>query len=141
MTSALLESYRTCRYELHLPTGTIHLAVDQHCPPLGDLLRAAGCTSAAWLTAFNPGSQLGTETQNSDSQKRLERRLQRACYRLISGTAVDPAGHWPPEPSLFVPGMLLGDAESTARDFGQLAFLWIEADAVPRLVEAAQSPR
>ena len=56
MTPALRESFLNARYELHLPTGTVHLRVDQHCAPLDAWLRANGCTCAAWLTAFNPGS-------------------------------------------------------------------------------------
>ncbi len=135
MTPELRESFLNTRYALQLPTGGVNLAVDQHCPQLNELLRTAGCDSAVWLTAFNPGSRLHTDAQNHAAQAILEARLLRGGYTLFPGIAVDPAGEWPPEPSLLAPGVPITDAMRIARDFGQLAFLWFGADAVPRLVE------
>lgn len=141
MTPELRESFRSTRYALLLPTGEVNLAVDQHCPPLGELLHAAGCASAAWLTAFNPGGQLRANALNLAAQRELESRLLRKGFSLIPGTAIDPAGQWPPEPSALAMGISLGDAMTVAREFLQLAFLWCDTDAVPRLMETDQGSR
>lgn len=141
MTPELLESYRNATYELHLPTGTIQLVVDQHCPGLHGLLCASGCARAAWLTAFNPGSQLRADALNVTAQEQLELQLLRSGHNLFPGTATDPAGQWPLEPGFLAIGISRADALSVAREFHQTAILWCEADAVPKLVETVQAVR
>ena len=69
----------------------------------------------------------------------LEARLLQGGYTLMQATAFDPSGGWPPEPSLFIPGIAQADAMTLASEFGQLAILWSAADAIPRLVETGQA--
>jgi hypothetical protein len=140
MTPELLESFLKARYELRLPSGTVVLAVDQQCAPLGQWLGASGCTCAALLTGYNPGGRLRDDSLNTVAQRQLESRLANGGYTLIQGTAVDTSGHWPPEPSLLAAGISFAEAMSVARDFGQAAYLWFEADT-PRLVETSQATR
>jgi hypothetical protein len=140
MTPELRESFRNARYDLLLPTRAVQLEVDQPCAPLAAWLRASGFGCAAWLTAFNPGGRQRADALNSAAQARLESRLA-GKYPLLHGTAIDPAGAWPPEPSVLVAGMSQADALAIADEFEQVAFLWIEADAIPRLTEAGQAAR
>lgn len=140
MTPQLRDLFRRARYDLHLPTGIVHLAVDQPCAALGDWLRGHGHACAAWLTACNPGGLLRADRLNEAAQQQLESRLA-GRYLLLRGAGIDPSGHWPPEPAVLAAGMLSADALAIARDFGQLAFLWCETDAVPRLVETDQAER
>ncbi|MEO8308546.1 MAG: DUF3293 domain-containing protein [Pseudomonadota bacterium] len=140
MTPELRDAFRNTRYQLYLPAGTVALAVDQYCAALGEWMRANSCTCAAWMTAFNPASQLCETTANTAAQQQLESRLATA-YTLAQGTAIDPSGHWPPEPSVLVAGMSCAVAMRITRELGQLAFLWCDADAIPRLLETAQVSR
>ena len=139
MTPELRESFRNARYEVHLPKGAIDLAVDRHCEPLRQWLRANGCTCAALMTAHNPAGMQRADFLNSASQSLLEARLLQGGYTFMQATAFDPSGGWPPEPSLFIPGISQTDAMILASEFGQLAILWCAADALPRLVETGQA--
>ena len=141
MTPELHDAFRNTRYELHLATGIACLGVDQHCAKLDEWLRANDCSCAAWLTAFNPGGLLRADSLNAAAQQQLESRLMNGGYQLCRGTAVDPSGNWPPEPSVLVAGMSSDAALALAREFGQVAFLWCAADATPRLVPAGQDAR
>jgi Protein of unknown function (DUF3293) len=140
MTPELRESFRNARYDLLLPMRTVQLEIDLPCAPLAAWLRAGGISCAAWLTAFNPQGRQRADSMNTAAQARLESRLA-GKYLLLHGTATDPAGAWPTEPSVLVAGMPRADALAIAREFAQAAFLWIEADAIPRLVEADQAAR
>jgi hypothetical protein len=140
MTPQLRDLFQRARYDLHLPTGIAHLAVDQPCTALGDWLRDNGHACAAWLTAYNPRGVLRADWLNQTAQQHLESRLA-GRYPLLHGAGVDPSGHWPPEPAVLAAGMQSVDALAIARDFGQLALLWCASDAVPRLVETGQAER
>jgi hypothetical protein len=139
MTPELRESFRNARYEVRLPEGVIDLAVDRHSEPLLEWLRANGCTCAALMTAHNPAGRQRPDSLNTASQAMLEARLLRSGYTFMQATAFDPSGSWPPEPSLFIPGISQADAMTLASEFGQLAILWSAADALPRLVETGQA--
>ena len=135
MTPELREAFRNARYEVRLPAGAVDLAVDR----CSEWLRANGCTCAALMTAHNPAGTQRSDSLNTASQAMLEARLLRGGYTSMQATAFDPTGGWPPEPSLFIPGIAQADAMTLASEFGQLAILWSAADAIPRLVETAQA--
>jgi Protein of unknown function (DUF3293) len=139
MTPELRESFRNARYQVRLPTGAVDLAVDRQCEPLGEWLRANGFTCAALMTAHNPAGRQRADSLNTASQAMLEARLLQGGYTMMRATAFDPSGGWPPEASLFVPGISQADAMALASDFGQLAILWSTADSIPRLVETGQA--
>jgi Protein of unknown function (DUF3293) len=141
MTPELRETFRNARYQVHLPAGTVELAVDRQCAPLAAWLDASGYTCAALLTAFNPGGTLRDDAVNAAAQLQLVSTLVNGAYDMMQGIALDPSGSWPPEPSVLVAGMPQADALVIAREFAQAAFLWIEADAIPRLREAGQAAR
>jgi hypothetical protein len=139
MTPELRESFGKARYEVRLPTGAFDLAVDRRSEPLDEWLRANACTCAALMTAHNPAGRQRADSLNSASQAMLEVRLLQDGYTFMQATAFDPSGGWPPEPSLFVPGIPKADAITLASEFGQLAILWSAADAIPRLVDTDQA--
>ena len=60
--------------------------------------------------------------------------LERLGYAWVPGCGRDPAGVWPGEASVLVPGMGLAEATAIARRFAQNAVVWSAADARPQLV-------
>ena len=72
-------------------------------------------------------------------------KLKRACTRCCgsaglefrTGCNVDPHQRWPAEETVLVADLPLPQAHKLAVHFGQLAFLWCDASAVPRLHLAA----
>jgi hypothetical protein len=141
MTPLLVESYRHAIYEVALPGGPLRLEVDRPSAQLLEWLHAAGCDCATWLTAYNPQGLQQAESANLAAQEQLGQLLASSGREFVRGTAMDPRGSWPPEPSLLVPGMSLVEALEVAREFRQLAFLWCGEDAIPRLVETGQTAR
>lgn len=53
---------------------------------------------------------------------------------MIESLNVDPSGKWPPEKSFFVPGLDLNTARSIGQQFNQNAIVWIDSEAIPRLI-------
>jgi hypothetical protein len=138
---ALRDAYRAALYEVDTDADTITLRVDQHSAALLTCMRAAGCTRAAYITAFNPASRQQTAAENQLAHIALLRRLQRQSLRYQSGRCRDPAGLWPDEVSVLVLGICFEDAQELAREFGQIAWLWCDSSATPRLVASNTSQR
>lgn len=130
----LSRAYRAAHYRVELPAGPVTLRVEQHSAALAAWLASLGTDCAALLTAHNPASRPQGETRNSDAQRQLVAVLRTRGHGLAFGHNLDPAGHWPPEDSVLAAGLTCADARALAAQFGQLAFLWCDAAATPRLV-------
>lgn len=95
------------------------------------LLASFGVQTAAFITAWNPGSQLLSEEENEERQLRLldEIEKRRLNYLLGSGERAD----WR-EYSYFVLGIAHEDADQLARQFQQNAYVWLDEKGIPELV-------
>ena len=133
LAAGLIAAYRNARYRVDA-TPPFELAVDVHSAPLAALIQAQGVAGSAFITAWNP---LGVELargENEARQRRLEVALLARGLRSIDGFGADPGDAWSGEPSRLV----LGVNRYTACDLGhrheQNAVLWMDADAIPRLL-------
>lgn len=120
---ALAAAYRATAYQISLHGTTYVLRVDEHNPCLDSWLAAMGCSQWAWLTAVNPGSQRLPGAANAARLAKLEARLVGAGWLFHRGAAIADAGDWPPEASLFVPGLDAEAALGLAAEYGQNAIL------------------
>lgn len=132
--SDLERAYRRAVYRLELPAGPLDLVIDRASAPLARVLREHRARSAAFLTAWNPGSVLTAPAVNRAAQTALVEAAHRLGHPTLPGVAVDPDGAWPDEESVLVLGIDLDAARRLARRFGQNALVWIGADATPTLV-------
>jgi hypothetical protein len=137
MRDELEAAYRAASYRVAGPAGEFMLKVDQHSEPLANLLRGAGVGQAALLTAFNPQSEVQTAEWNRAAQARLRAELAAGGYQLVAACNGDPAGQWPVEESVLALGMDLAAARECAARYQQVAFLWMDAGGIPRLIETA----
>ena len=128
-----LLAYLACRYEVHARRAFV-LRIGQYSPALAALYARQGCACAAFLSAGNPRGRLATDARNARATRRLRRLLEGRGQRWIAGFGRDPAGVWPGEASVLVPGMALDAAIGLGRWFAQNAVLWVPADACPRLI-------
>lgn len=140
MHSELESAFRRTNYRVLVPHGELILHVDRCELALLELFRETGTRSAALLTAHNPDGRRHAWFSNHQSQQWLRNRLVRHGYMVIAGRNEDPRGRWPAEPSLLVPGLPFAAARRIAMRYGQVAFLWLGADATPRLMETAARP-
>lgn len=140
MEDALRAAYCATNYRYTSAEGELLLIVGRANPALAALLRNRGVHCAAVLTAFNPGSVQQEPDWNLAAQSALQRELQAMGLECIPGLHEDPTGNWPAEAGLLVPGMGRIEAHAMAARYGQLAFLWCDASAVPQLIETTASP-
>ena len=130
----LVRAYGATRYEVADDPWEMTLLVDQQCAGLRGLYDLYGVTSAAFLTAFNPYSELTSPERNFAAQDELQRNLLARGFTFFHGKGVDPSRRWPGEPSVLVLGVDMLFCRQLAEQNGQNAFVWCDESAVPRLI-------
>ncbi|MFW6093012.1 MAG: DUF3293 domain-containing protein [Pseudomonadota bacterium] len=135
LPAALLAAYRSAVYRVHADGETVDFHIGRRSTRLAMLLEQHGARGAAFLTACNPGSTLLPEQENRAAHAALLARLGDRPY--LPGIALDPAGHWPGEISVLVPGLEADEARALAAGFRQNALVWIHRDGTPELMIVA----
>ncbi|MEM7705774.1 MAG: DUF3293 domain-containing protein [Pseudomonadota bacterium] len=130
----LLEAYRLARYEVD-GEARFELRVDCASEPLLALYDLHGVSTAGYVTAFNPQSVRHSDAANRRAHERLLASLGQGGWTLLGGRARDSAGAWPPEDSVLVLGISRHQTLELGQAFDQMAVLWSNADAIPRLLE------
>lgn len=137
ITEELLSAFHSTLYLVDLPDQRVQLQVDVTSDPLLRWMRARGHFCAALLTAHNPAAQRRDALANQQAHHQLVELLRERGLESHGGCNVDPRQRWPAEDSLLVADLPLPQAHRLAVHFGQLAFLWWDASATPRLHLAA----
>lgn len=138
MDSTLIAAYHDTDYRVRLKQGGwASLRIDAPLPPSLRLL--IGSHSWAFITAWNPLSQVQSRHQNHAAQRALLTALQKlpATAAIYPGLGVGL--HWR-ESSLFVVGPTLGDTDALAQQFHQNAYVHGLADGCPRLRLTSHRP-
>lgn len=135
LSQELIHAYLAARYQARIkPNHSITLRAGDYSAPLATLLQTSGCRNAAYITACNPASQMVTPAENQSATIQLHKQLIRYSRFIYPGKSTDPAEQWPAEASFLALGINLATATAIGHTFGQNAILWINADAIPRLV-------
>ncbi len=136
----LIEAYLGTTYQLGMghagPSLRIGETVGTGPGTVGGLLADAGATCAAFITAWNPHSDVETtDAENEAAHARLLNRL--ADFPGVTvheGQGVGENPKWVPERSVFAVGIASSDAISLGREFRQNAIVWIGNAGIPELV-------
>jgi hypothetical protein len=80
-------------------------------------------SSWAYITAWNPGSEIQMEFVNRKKQEELEMHLRGSGYAVLPGYSRDPEGEWPDEEGIFVYGLTWENALLLGRKYSQNAIL------------------
>ncbi len=131
---ALAAAYRDSDYYIHGESDGLVFHVDRYSDGLKRLLAPVNPPTAAFITACNPYSRLSDDDDNHRANQRLRVRLEALAVKVLPASGCDPRGEWPPEPGFFALGLTLDDARRLGEAFRQNAVIWIDEDAVPRLV-------
>ena len=121
----LIKAYREAIYVVHLGDREITLQVGKASAELAELMKDWEATTAAFLTAFNPYSQVVDPAENETRQKRMWSDAQPMCPKIFPGIGRDKNDQWPHELSMLALGIYLQDAQALADQYEQNAFLWI----------------
>jgi hypothetical protein len=121
----LIKAYREAVYVVDFGDGEITLQVGKANPALAKFMKGCDVTTAAFLTAFNPYSQVVDSVENEARQKSMWTDAQPMCPKIFPGIGRDKNDQWPHELSMLALGIRLEDAQALADRYGQNAFLWI----------------
>jgi len=124
----LLEAYRRTDYIVYARPSFV-LKIGRKSPGIEYLLAAKGATSAAFVTACNPGSVKASALQNNKAMRALKAALRGKDYLDGKGRGQ----RWS-EPSYLVLGIDRDDAEALGRAFRQNAIVFCEKGRAPELL-------
>ena len=129
----LIRAYREAKYVVEY-LEPIVLGIGQANQKIKELLEVFEVTTAAFITAFNPYSEVLSDTENEQAQNQLVSDIERLGCELVYGYGQDMAEQWPREQSLLALGITESQAETLADKYGQNGFVWIGSlDAFPVL--------
>jgi len=128
----LAAAYRRAVYRVAAPQGELALAVDEPPAELDAQLAAQGVSTAAFVSASNPGSVRLPDAENRERHLRLIERVAAGGWTSLPGSSSAPDGGWTEE-SLLVIGIEEKEALALAREFGQAAILVLAAGEPCRL--------
>jgi hypothetical protein len=134
ISGSLIANYTHADYRIGTAADCITLKIDQYSEPLAQFLVTLNQSCAAIISAYNPYSQLVSDEENVAAHESLRHILTCHAYQGIESVHTDPTGVWPAEKSFFIPGIDIHSAKSLGQQFNQNAIVWIDRDAIPRLV-------
>lgn len=130
----LKAAYHATTYRIHFPHRTVEFRVNEPCPAIDEYLESNGFKEWSFMTAYNPFSELLSETENEIRQQQLISNLCALGYAPIPGEGIGENGDWPPEHALFIPGMPLDAALEQARAFEQYGLIHAFHGEPPKLI-------
>ena len=129
-----IRAYLGTDYRVGHGTDAITLRINTRSESLLLLYASSSCHCGTFITACNPyGATLSAEI-NEAAHKRLGAELSALACKVIEGAGVDPNGEWPEEQSYLGLGVDLVPAKELGKRYRQDAIVWMEADAVPKLI-------
>ena len=134
ITDELIASYHSAIYRFGTGPSAILLCIDQYSNPLASLITESGRRCAVFISAYNPGSRIQSSESNRVAHDRLHNDLRSHADQIIEGVSSDPSGVWPSEMGFLAVGVDLATAQRLGDQYGQNAILWVDEDAVPRLI-------
>ena len=129
----LMEAYQNAEYIVFANIEFVML-VTEYSEALKDMMTERPFTQAAFISAYNPYSEMLDELENIKRHDALSKELCDLRLSFIEGLGRDKKGQWPDEKSVLVLNMSNAAARTIGNKYGQNAILWIEKDAVPQLL-------
>lgn len=114
-----------------LPFG-IHVGQRSEALALAHKSHSVECS--AFVTAWNPFSEILSDDSNQERQRDLAKELSRRSLRFVQGLGQHKSNQWPGEESFLVFGLTLEAAKTLGTHFEQNAIVWIGSDAIPELI-------
>jgi len=130
----LLAAYIQTTYWVSSQPQPIGLRIGQKSAVLARVLAARRVSRWAFVTAWNPRSQLHSHWYNIAREHALFREICRRGLQWLPGLAIGDGSDWPAEPAMLILGMSRAEARRLGRRFQQNAVVVGKRDGVARLV-------
>ncbi|MCP5246494.1 MAG: DUF3293 domain-containing protein [Burkholderiales bacterium] len=134
LSADLISNYFRAIYRVGMGDDAFELYIDQYSEPMYQLMNARNVSNAAIITAYNPLSQIQSAEKNQTLHAKLVETLKRRSVTLIDSNNIDSLKAWPDEKSVCILGINLESTRSIGRKLKQNAVVWIDKDAIPRIV-------
>lgn len=130
----LLAAFHSAHYVVFDAPTHFTLRIGHYSPALTSLMSRHNAGTVAILTAYNPEAKPVNAQANIHAQQKLLDAINKLDLFHCHGenTAPDGAGHV--EPTIVVLGIPQEQALALAQQFGQLAFVYSDAKAIPELI-------
>ena len=126
----LIQAYKETDFNVYEPKITIK--VGQVNQELDRLLQSYNCITWAYITAWNPYSELTDDRTNEEKNNQLRNDLTE--YVLFDGEGVGFDQSWQPEKSFLILGMALEDAILIGKKYRQNAIVVGKIYEEPQLI-------
>lgn len=133
ISQSLLVEYNAAEYHVNAVTPFI-LKIGIFSPELVRLYRKAGLDCAAFITAYNPGSQAFSDKANQARNKALQAQIETMHYQYLLGAGKCADDEGTGEISLLILGINLATASNIGKQFEQNAIVWCDSNAIPQLI-------
>lgn len=133
LSTDLISAYEVTNFHVKAQPAFI-LNIGKVSEELKFLFKQNNVFSAAFITAWNPYSKSLSEDENNSRNELLKRELITHSLKFLDGFGQDPAGEWAGEDSFLVLGIGLEAAKKLGNQFEQNAIVWLDEDAVPKLI-------
>jgi hypothetical protein len=110
------------------------LHVGQRSEALDSAHKSHRVECSAFITAWNPYSEILSDDGNQERQQDLAKELSRRSLSYVEGLGQHKSNQWPGEESFLVFGLTLEAAKTLGTNFEQNAIVWIGSDAIPELI-------
>src|SRR2546426_793199 len=117
LNETLLRAYRHTSFFVDTHRGRLTIRVDTLNAGLEQFLVDLGVQSWAFVTAFNSSPEALSDDENRRRHASLEKRVRELGLQAFPGEGVGDDGAWPPERSLFIPGISREAAIALGREF------------------------
>ena len=131
--ASTVQAYLETDYTVHTQTP-FALHIGELSTQLASLHRAHGVNCSAFITAWNPHSEVTDAQANAQHQQALLQHIHELSLQALPGVGQHPSNQWPGEESYLVLGLDLPHAKEIGNQFRQNAIVWAGADAVPALI-------
>lgn len=136
LPAALIGAYLATEYRVHASADApgFSLSVGHKSDELLALMKRHKVQTAAYITAFNPLGEALSNAENQRRHKALQADLRWLRLLHFGGVGQGLGGNWTGEESFLILGLGLAKAQQLATQYDQNAYVWSDAQAVPRLV-------
>lgn len=127
----LEQHYRETVYSVFIENKQFDIKIDKPLPIIiQELINKE--KSAAILTAWNPRSQITSESENKSRNNKLHSALNNYTIFKALGQGSDLS--WPAEDSFFILGISRKEIEELAVEYEQYAYVWCESNKPASLI-------
>lgn len=127
-----IQAYLETDYQVGIPL-MFTLKIGSTSSELFAMQQEFGVDCSAFISAYNPFSQLMDEQTNAERHIELGGQIKSMGLRFIEGIGQHPSNDWPGEASYLVIGLAFDEAIAIGKRFEQNAVVWCNVDACPQL--------